>query len=184
MPFFESTLSQDDLIEGCIRNDRRAQELLYKQYCQALLALCTSYAKNEEDAVEILQDGFLKVFKQIATYDPARSSLYTWMRTIMVRTAIDALRKGKNEAPSVEWDESHDTPVEAGALEQMSTREIQYFLHQLPETTRTVFNLFVTEGYSHKEIAALLDFSEGTSRWYLSEARKHLMQALKTKERA
>ncbi|MFL5741532.1 MAG: RNA polymerase sigma factor [Flavisolibacter sp.] len=184
MPVFKTTLSQDDLIKGCTLNDRRAQELLYKHYCQSMLAICISYSKNEADAVEILQDGFLKIFQQIQRYDSSKSSLYTWMRTIMVRTAIDFLRKSKQAPHAIEWEEQHDPAIDADALQQMSAQEILHLLHQLPETTRAVFNLYITEGYSHREVGELLAISEGTSKWHLSEARKYLMDSLKMKERA
>lgn len=184
MPFFNRTLTQDDLVMGCIRNDRRTQEALYRQYCGAMLAICISYTKNEENAVEVLQDGFLKIFQHIEKFDAAKSSLYTWMRTIMVRTAIDFLRKDKHEPQQIEWQEQHDPTIDAEVLQRMSTQQILHLLQQLPETTRAVFNLFITEGYSHKEIAGYLDISEGTSKWHLSEARKYLMNYLNKKQRA
>jgi len=184
MSFPKSTLSEHDLIKGCILNDRRVQELLYKQYCSSLMVLCKSYAKNEEDAVEMLQDGFLKVFQQIDNYDSNKSSIYTWMRTIMIRTAIDFLRKQNRKNISVEWKEEHEPVIEAEALQRMSAQQIQCMLQHLPATTRAVFNLYVTEGYNHKEIGELLKLSEGTSRWHLSEARKYLINLLKAKERA
>src|SRR5574339_334270 len=111
MPFSKSTLSEQDLIKGSILNDRRVQELLYKQYCSSLMVLCRSYAKNDEDAVEMLQDGFLKVFQQIDKYDVSKSSLYTWMRTIMIRTAIDLLRRQNRKNISVEWKEEHEPTI-------------------------------------------------------------------------
>jgi len=164
MSFPKSTLSEQDLIKGCILNDRRVQELLYKQYCSSLMVLCKSYAKNEEDAVELLQDGFLKVFQQIDSYDANKSS--------------------NRKNISVEWKEEHDPVIEAEALQRMSAQQVQCMLQQLPATTRAVFNLYVTEGYNHKEIGELLKMSEGTSRWHLSEARKYLINLLKAKERA
>jgi RNA polymerase sigma-70 factor (ECF subfamily) len=182
MSFPKSTLSEQDLIKGCILNDRRMQELLYKQYCSSMMVLCKSYTKNEEDAVEVLQDGFLKIFQQIDSYDANKSSIYTWMRTIMVRTAIDFLRRQKNI--SIEWKEEHEPAIEAEALQRMSAQQIQCMLQHLSSTTRTVFNLYITEGYSHKEIGELLQISEGTSRWHLSEARKYLINLIKAKERA
>ena len=182
MPLFKSTLSEQDLVRGCIRNDRRIQEALYKQYCSAMLVLCRSYAKNEEDAVEILQDGFLKIFQQTDRFDSGKSSLYTWMRTIMIRTAIDALRKKNRTQETVEWKETYDPFIDAEAIQQMSAQQVAYLLQSLPETTRTVFNLYITEGYSHKEIGELLTISEGTSKWHLSEARKYLINLLKAKE--
>src|ERR1043165_2071233 len=93
-----SALLSNDLVEGCIRNDRRAQEKLYKQYCGAMMNLCITYTKNDEDAIEVVQDGFLKVFQQIHRFDSSKSSLYTWIRTVELRTAIDFLRK-KNQKP-------------------------------------------------------------------------------------
>lgn len=184
MSFFTSTLSEQDLIKGCSRNDRRMQEVLYKQYCSSMLVLCKSYAKNEEDAVEILQDGFLKIFQRIDRYDASKSSIYTWMRTIMIRTAIDFLRKQNKKQIAIEWKEEHDPAIDAEALERMSAQQILYLLQHLPATTRAVFNLFITEGYTHREIGELLKISEGTSKWHISEARKYLINSLKAKERA
>jgi len=179
-----STLSEQDLIKGCIRNDRRVQEVLYRQYCSSMLALCRSYAKNEEDATEILQDGFLKIFQQISRYDSNKASIYTWMRTIMVRSAIDFLRKQNKKQVAIEWKEEHDPVIDAEALERVSAQQILYLMQLLPETTRAVFNLYITEGYNHREIGELLKISEGTSKWHLSEARKNLINSLKSKERA
>jgi len=149
-----------------------------------MLALCRSYAKNDEDAREILQDGFLKVFQQISRYDSGKASLYTWMRTIMIRTAIDFLRKKNKAQVAIEWKEEHDPVIDAEALERVSAQQILYLLQNLPETSRAVFNLYVTEGYNHREIGELLNISDGTSKWHLSEARKYLTNTLKSKERA
>ena len=180
----QSTLSEQDLIKGCIRNDRRMQEVLYKQYCGSMLIICRSYAKNEQDAIEVLQDGFLKIFQQIDRYDSTKASLYTWMRTIMIRTAIDFLRKKNKREVAVEWKDEHDPVIDAEALERMSAQQILSLLQLLPATTRAVFNLYITEGYNHREIGEILSISEGTSKWHLSEARKYLINSLKAKERA
>jgi len=179
----QSTLSEQDLVKGCIRNDRRMQEVLYKQYCSSMLIICRSYAKNEQDAIEVLQDGFLKIFQQINRYDSTIASIYTWMRTIMIRTAIDFLRKRKRQV-AIEWKEEHDPTVDAEALERMSAQQILSLLQLLPATTRAVFNLYITEGYNHREIGEILNISDGTSKWHLSEARKYLINSLKAKARA
>ena len=181
---FQSTLSEQDLVRGCIRNDRRVQEVLYKQYCASMLIICRSYAKNEQDAIEVLQDGFLKIFQQIDRYDSTKASIYTWMRTIMIRTAIDFLRKRNKRQVAIEWKEEHDPTIDAEALERMSAQQILSLLQLLPATTRAVFNLYITEGYNHREIGEILNISEGTSKWHLSEARKYLTNSLKAKERA
>lgn len=180
----QSTLSEQDLVRGCIRNDRRVQEVLYRQYCSSMLIICRSYAKNEQDAIEVLQDGFLKIFQQINRYDSTKASIYTWMRTIMIRTAIDFLRKQNKRQVAIEWKEEHDPTIDAEALERMSAQQILSLLQLLPATTRAVFNLYITEGYNHREIGEILNISEGTSKWHLSEARKYLTNSLKAKERA
>jgi RNA polymerase sigma factor (sigma-70 family) len=184
MSFFKTALCEQDLVKGCSRNDRRVQELLYRQYCSSMMALCKSYTKNDEDAIEVLQDGFLKIFQQIDRFDAGKSSIYTWMRTIMIRTAIDFLRRQNRKNVAIEWKEEYDPAIEAEVLQRMSAQQIQCMLHHLPAATRMVFNLYVTEGYNHREIAELLKMSEGTSRWHLSEARKYLVNLLRAKERA
>jgi RNA polymerase sigma factor (sigma-70 family) len=178
------TPSASELIDGCRQNNRRSQQALYQQYCGALLSVCISYTKDEDTAVEVLQDGFLKIFQQIHTYDSSKANIYTWMRTVMVRTAIDALRRGVKQVDEVELKDAYDPPIGAEAVDRMSAEEILYLIRQLPPTTRAVFQLYVQEGYNHREIGELLNVSEGTSKWYLSEARKYLSNSLKVMERA
>ena len=184
MSIVKRTPTSTELIEGCLRNDRRSQQALYQQYCGALLSVCVSYTKDEEDAVEVLQDGFLKIFQQIHTFDSSKSNIYTWMRTVMVRTAIDSLRRGAKQPDEVELKEVYDPPIGAEAVERMSAEEILFLLKGLPPTTRAVFQLYVQEGYNHREIGELLKISDGTSKWHLSEARKYLSNSLKMLERA
>lgn len=170
--------SEDDiqiLIGGCLKNDRKAQEQLYKKFYHAMMALCVRYAKDKNDALEILNDGYLKVFKNMDQYDAARASLYTWMRRIMINTAIDFLRKRQvYHNMDVLTDMQEDAGIENDAIQKMNGGELLKAIRQLPATTCTVFNLYVIDGFSHREIAALLQISEGTSRWHLSEARRQL----------
>lgn len=170
--------SEDDiqiLIGGCLKNDRKAQEQLYKKFYHAMMALCVRYAKDKNDALEILNDGYLKVFKNMGQYDAAKASLYTWMRRIIINTAIDFLRKKQvYYNMDVLLDTQEETGIENEALQKMSSVELLGAIRQLPPTTGTVFNLYVIDGFSHREIAALLPISEGTSRWHLSEARRQL----------
>src|ERR1700741_3827715 len=102
--------SEQQLIEGCAANNRRSQEQMYKRYYHPMLALCYRYTKNQEDAVEVLHEGLLKVFKNIKDFDSMRSSLHTWIHTIMVITIIDFLRKTKLETVNIEWNE-HNEPA-------------------------------------------------------------------------
>jgi RNA polymerase sigma-70 factor (ECF subfamily) len=154
-----------------------AQEQLYKQFHGPMASICMRYTRNEHDAIEVLHSGFLKVFKNIDRFDSTKASLYTWIRTIMVNTAIDFLRQ-KNR-----WYVSHGEleKVETGgidpeAVDRLSVQELLKLVQKLPPATQAVFNLYVIEGYTHKEIGTLLGISDGTSKWHLSEARR-LMQS-------
>jgi RNA polymerase sigma-70 factor (ECF subfamily) len=170
-----NAINDQQLIAGCAANDRKSQEQLYKRYYYPMLALCFRYTKNQEDAIEVLHEALLKVFQHIKDYDAAKSALYTWIRTIMVRTAIDFLRKKKLETVNVEWNDHNEPSIQPETIIDKSAEEILHFLKHLPEMSATVFNLYVLEGYKHKEIAQLLNISEGTSKWHLSEAKNQLI---------
>ena len=167
-------------LEGCINNDRRAQELLYKQFYGPMISICMRYTRNEEDALEVLHNGFLKVFKHISTYDSAKASLYTWIKTIVVNSSIDFIRSNQKLKNNVELKESHETGIDNEAIHRMSATEVLQLIRKLPQATQTVFNLYVLEGYNHREIGSLLGISDGTSKWHLSEARRQLKQLLLT----
>ncbi|MBL7741200.1 MAG: RNA polymerase sigma factor [Chitinophagaceae bacterium] len=169
-----NAIAEQQLIKGCAANDRKSQEQLYKRYYQPMLALCFRYTKNQEDAIEVLHEGLLKVFQGIKDYDPSKAGLYTWIHTIMVRTAIDFLRKRKLKVVNIEWKSHNEPSIQPETLIDKSAEEILYFLKQLPEMSAAVFNLYVIEGYKHKEIAQLLQINEGTSKWHLSEAKRQL----------
>jgi RNA polymerase sigma-70 factor (ECF subfamily) len=169
-----TAIPEEQLIEGCAANDRKSQEQLYKRYYNPMLALCFRYTKSQEDAIEVLHEGLLKVFQNIGGFDASKSALYTWIHTIMVRSAIDFLRRKKLETVNVEWTENTEPAIQPETLIDKSADEIFHFLEQIPEISATVFNLFVIEGYKHKEIAQLLQISEGTSKGHLSEAKKQL----------
>jgi len=163
------------LIKGCLSNDRKAQESLYKRYYQAMMTLCTRYTKDRNDALEVLNDAFLKIFKRLDQYDAAKASLYTWMKKIVINTAIDFLRKVQayhNMEVMLVGEE--DPGIENEALQKLNGEELLKMIRQLPAVTRLVFNMYVVDGFSHREIGSLLGISEGTSRWHVSEARRRL----------
>jgi len=178
------TPSADDiqsLIAGCIKNDRRAQEQLYKLFHNAMAALCMRYAKNMEDATEVMNDGFLKVFKNIQQYEAGKAAISTWIRTIMIHAAIDFLRKKKvNYIDKPLYEE--EAGIENEAIQKTDADILLAMIRQLPTATQLVFNLYAIDGFNHVEIASLLDISEGTSRWHVSEARKQLKQLLQTQQ--
>jgi len=177
----KNAINSRQLIKGCIANDRRSQEALYKHYYGAMMALCNRYIKNREDMVEVLHSGFLKIFQNIGSFDETKSALFTWMHTIMVRTAIDFLRKKNALTPEVELTAAMEPEVQANVLVDTSAEDILRYLKQLPQTTAMVFNLYVIEGHNHKEIGKLLNISDGTSKWHLSEAKSQLAKLIKAK---
>jgi RNA polymerase sigma factor (sigma-70 family) len=180
----KNAINDRQLAQGCTSNDRRSQEALYKQFYNPMMALCVRYVRNQEDAVEVLHSGFLKVFQNIENFDETKSALFTWIHTIMVRTAIDFIRKKDPMTQEVEWTEAMEPQIQAEVLVDKSAEEIMNFLKQLPATAAIVFNLHVIEGYNHKEIGKLLNISDGTSKWHLSEAKQQLAKWIKTRVRA
>ena len=178
--------SEEEIIAGCRKKDRALQEHLYKVYYSIFLKVCARYAKSMQDAEQLLNDGFLKVFTQIDNFKNA-GSFAGWMQRIMVNTCLDYLRSTSlkeemvmhvNSIPA----EESNISVTNEALEHMEFRELVKVIQALPAMTRTVFNLFVFEGYNHKEIADQLEISEGTSHWHVHQARSILQKKIMKSE--
>jgi len=173
--------AEDDiqaLIEGCKKNNRQAQELLYKKFYVAMASVCARYISNQQDAMQVLNDGFLKVFKNIKSYDAGIASLYTWIRKIIINTAIDFLRKLPVAYTTDLSDIKEETTIENHVIQKMNADELLNLIKELPKATRLVFNLYTVDGFNHREIAEMLSISEGTSKWHVSEARKQLKQSI------
>ncbi len=174
--------SEQEIIAGCRKKDRALQEHLYKVYYSIFLKVCARYAKNMQDAEQLLNDGFLKVFTQIDNFKNA-GSFPGWMQRIMVNTCLDYLRSTslKEEmsmhVKSIPAEESNIS-VSNEAIEHMEFKELVKVIQALPAMTRTVFNLFVFEGYNHKEISEQLEISEGTSHWHVHQARNTLQKKI------
>lgn len=171
-----------NIIRGCQRNDRKAQEALYKAYYKTMMTICLRYTNNEDDAMEVLNNAFLKVFQNIQRYDPAQAGLYTWIRTIVVNSCLDFIRKKARTEQHQELSNATEVHVPAEVVSRMKASELLGLIRSLPPSTGAVFNLYVIEGYTHKEIGSLLNISEGTSKWHLSEARKRLQQKIKLQD--
>ena len=167
------------IIDKCKKNDRRAQEKLYEWYYVKLMPTCMRYHKNEEDARHILNIGFVKICKNL---DKLKSStpFEAWVRRIVMNTIIDEFRKNKNYIQLVDNKETDrelevaGSTVENSVWSKLETDILMGLLKRLPDVSRKVFNLYVIDGYSHKEIGAMLHISDGTSKWHLSNARKLL----------
>lgn len=143
-----------------------------------MMGICLRYTKNDEDAVEVLNNGFLKVFKSIQRYDPKQAGLYTWIRTIVVNSCLDFVKQKQKLERAEELNEDTEMHLVPEVVSKMRTKELLDQVRRLAPATQAVFNLYILEGYSHKEIGELLNISEGTSKWHLSEARKNLQQYL------
>ena len=172
-----------EIILGCQEDKPIFQKKLYEQYYNSFLKICMRYTKNDQDAEHILHDSFLKIFKSIKEYE-GKGSFDGWMKRIVVNCNLDFLRsKSAKDQSNVYMPEDitvlHFTTKEANALDKLSCKELMKLVQQLPQTTQTVFNLFVFDGYSHKEIAQHMNMSEGTSQWHVNNARKVLQQKIK-----
>lgn len=128
--------------------------------------------------MEVLNNGFLRVFKNIQRYDPEQASLYTWIRTIVVHSCLDFIKLKEKQEQTRELNEAVEVHIPAEVISKMKASELLAMVRRLPTATQAVFNLYVMEGYNHREIGSLLKISEGTSKWHLSEARKNLQQMI------
>ncbi len=171
-----------ELIDGCRRGQPAATRAFYERFYSYALSVCLAYANHQEDAREILNDGFLKAFRGLDTL-VNEEALLPWLRRIMVNTAIDYYRKHRKRAIEVSTESVQYTLEEPylndeAIFAQFSAEDILSALHQLPTAYRLVFGLHVLEGYSHREIAERLGLAESTSRAHLTEANRRLRYAL------
>ncbi|MCU7548648.1 RNA polymerase sigma factor [Chitinophagaceae bacterium LB-8] len=165
--------NEADLIEGCIRGDRKMQYELYERFAPKMFGVCLRYASNNEEAEDILQEGFIKVFKKIGSYR-SEGSFEGWIRRIFVNTAIEHFRRKVHLQPITEKEESTVEGKYLSILDTLAEKDIVQLVQQLSPGYRTVFNMYVIEGYSHKQIAEELGISEGTSKSQLSRAKQIL----------
>jgi RNA polymerase sigma factor (sigma-70 family) len=184
-------LTADELtlhIRGCALNQRESQKKIYSSFYGYAMSVCDRYANRDDDAMEILNDGFLKIFKEIHHYKPAYadviSSFKGWLRKIMVYTAIDHYRKYHKHNDVAELDATliHLPADNETAYDKLSYDEIIHYIQHLSPAYRTVLNLFIVEGFTHEEIAKQLDISIGTSKSNLAKARKQLQKILFTQD--
>jgi len=171
--------SANELLEGCCRGDRIQQKQLYEMFYGKMMSVCMRYAKDQEEAKDMLNEGFMKVFKNIQKYK-ATHSLESWIRRIMINNAIDHYRKYKKHRNQIDITEVYDYSNDETISSQLSVEEIMKLVQKLSPAYKTVFNLYVVDGYNHREIAEKLGISEGTSKSNLSKARAKLQHMLKS----
>jgi RNA polymerase sigma factor (sigma-70 family) len=174
---------QPQLIALCMKQDRKAEYELYKLSYSYLMSICLRYSKDKDTASEVLNLGFMKILKNLYTYKP-EIPFKSWIRRVMVNTLIDEYRKNKRERAKLTYVEDYfdstDFSEVNAVLSKFNCNQIYEQINKLPEATRKVFNLFVVEGYSHKEISEMLGIREGTSKWHLNAARQKLKEQIES----
>ncbi|MBS1750731.1 MAG: sigma-70 family RNA polymerase sigma factor [Bacteroidetes bacterium] len=171
-------MTEETMLKGCIRNVAVAQQELYYKYSPRMLSLCYRYGKNREDAEDMLQEGFIKVFTQIKQFQN-RGALEGWIRKIIVHTCINHLKKNKKFNESVDLIHASGVYIREEAIPSIvQAKQVVECIRLLPIGYRTVLNLYAIEGYSHREIAELLDIEESTSRSQYTRAKAMLEDIL------
>jgi len=178
-------LNQEVIVQGCIDGDRRSQQSLYEYFYGKMMVVCMRYAKDQDQALDIFQEAFIKVFNNLHKFEN-NGSFEGWVRRIMVNSSIDHIRKNKKHNQMVELDDVHGSiQIEEDEtdelLENVSFQDMLDLMQKLSPAYKNVFNLYIVDGYTHKEIANLLDISIGTSKSNLSKAKINLRKLLNKK---
>lgn len=172
------------LVKGCIKGDRNSQKILYERHYSKMMSICYRYAKDSDEAKDLLHDGYMKIFRSLHKYN-FNGSLEGWMRRLMINSAIDHYRKFKHvfslSETNIAQIEDEQENLEDDIYSSFNTKMIMDAVQNLSPAYRTVFSLYAIEGYSHKEIAEKLNISIGTSKSNFSKARMNLRKQLETK---
>ena len=181
----EKQMTEQQLIAGCIQQDRRSQNELYKRYFPLMSSIALRYTQNESEALQRMNGGFYRVLKNLEKYDN-QYALATWIRNILVNHLIDEFRKEKKYIANIHLTDYEDVnpAVEYNQADlQFDAQELRNMLERLPDVTQRVFNMYALDGFKHREIADYLGISEGTSKWHVSDARKKLKAMLEAQEK-
>src|SRR5215203_4243667 len=171
-------MTEEAILQGCLKNNAAAQKALYEKYSAKMLVVCYRYAHNREDAEDMLQEGLIKVFSQIHTFEN-RGALEGWIRRIIVHNCINNLKKNKRFNESVDIIHANSIQVREESLPSIiQAKEVVECIRMLPLGYRTVLNLYAIEGFSHKEISTILDVEESTSRSQYTRAKAMLEDIL------
>lgn len=171
-------MDEQALIKDCLKGNPIAQRKLFEKFAPRMMSVCLRYMKDGQEAEDVLQDGFIKIFQKLNAYENT-GSLEGWIRRIIVNTALDQLRKNSKFGYTDDVDEvSYKIENNDFTVEGLMAQDLMKLIGQMPEGYKVVFNMFAIEGYSHKEIADLLGITESTSKSQYSRARAHLREKL------
>lgn len=170
-------ISESDLIKKCKSGDLKHQELLYKQFYGFAMGVGMRYLSNRDDAMEVVNDSFMKVFKGIQFFKE-NQPFKAWLRRIVVNTAIDCRRRNLKHSDQLDIEEAVSLGKSAEVIDHLTAKDILKLLDKLPETHRMIFNLYEIDGYNHDEIGNMLNIPVSSSRVYLSRAKEKLRKQL------
>ncbi|NUM31301.1 MAG: sigma-70 family RNA polymerase sigma factor [Bacteroidetes bacterium] len=175
-----SEKSNKILIEGCLAKNQKSQKALFDTFAPTMYAICLRYSGNADQAKDLLQDGFIKVFTKLSEFK-FEGSFEGWMKKIFINLALEYLRKESRQPDMINVEEKNDIHSSTFNLQNIDSKKIIELIQKLPAGYRTAINLFIIEGYSHKEIAQMLGITESTSKSQLFKARQMLQKMLKDK---
>lgn len=174
---YTNQLNEDELIEGCIKQDVHFQKMLYEKYAKKMMGVCMRYCNSRQEAEDVLQDAFIKIFDKIQSFEK-KGSLEGWIRRIMVNSSLKSNDKRVFKFEPGDLANVQEPSFNAKAISNMETKTLMEVIQELPEGYKAVFNMYAIEGYSHKEIGDELGISEVTSRTQYARAKKYLKKLL------
>ena len=175
----KAELTEKEMIQRCIAGEKACQEMLYRKFASKMYGVCLGYVNSKDDAKDVLQDAFVKIFESLKKYS-GEGSFEGWIRRIIVNTSIDYYRKALKDQKNVRIDDVYNVQVEASALGKIQEKELLELIHKLPEGARIIFNLYAVEGYGHDEIAKMLNISLSTSKSQFWRAKGLLQSWINT----
>lgn len=164
----------NDILKACIANKAIAQERLYKHYFALMFSICKNYTYERQDTISLVNEGFLKIFLNLKSFNEQKGNFEVWAKKIMTNNCIDYARAQKNKTVHIPIEEELSIQTLSTENKTYIEDELIQIMEKLPKTTQKVFSLHVFKGYSHKEISLALNMAESTSRWHVMEARKNL----------
>jgi RNA polymerase sigma factor (sigma-70 family) len=174
-------MEEQELVKKCLRGNKKAQKRLFDLYAPQMMTICNRYANRDDQAIDMLQEGFIKVFSNLEKFSGS-GSLGGWIRTVMVNNCLTILRKDKKFSFNENIEDHDEGTSSADVLSQMGFQELTLLISSLPTGYRTVFNMYAVEGYSHKEIADKLEISESTSKTQYRKAKLRLQKLIQENE--
>jgi RNA polymerase sigma-70 factor (ECF subfamily) len=164
------------IINGCLKNDEKARRKLYEMFAPKIMSICRRYTYSKYEADDIFQDAFVDIFRGLKTFDVLKGNFDGWIYTVAVNAALKSVRKNIKEK-QLQLEDVKEQEITQVALDDgLEAEDLLKFIDELPMGKKTIFNLYVIEGYSHKEISSMLNISEGTSKSQLSKAKEMLVQ--------